>query len=62
MRLLPNELSKYCEFNVFEEAERNYLFHCIECGICSYVCPAKRPMVQLLRFGKQELQAMRMES
>ena len=59
MQLLPNELGKYCEYGKFDDAERNFLFHCIECGVCAYVCPAKRPMVQLLRFGKQELIAMR---
>jgi len=59
MQLLPNELGKYCEYGKFDDAERNFLFHCIECGVCAYVCPAKRPMVQLLRFGKKELLAMR---
>jgi len=54
-QLLPNELSKYCEFNLFEEAKDKYLLHCIECGICAYVCPEKRPMLHLLRFGKREL-------
>jgi len=54
-RLLPSELSKYCEFNMFEEAKDKYLLHCIECGICAYVCPEKRPMLHLLRFGKREL-------
>lgn len=57
MRLLPNELSRYCEHGKFREAERMELFCCIECGICAYVCPVKRPMVQLLRYGKQELLA-----
>jgi Na+-translocating ferredoxin:NAD+ oxidoreductase subunit C len=59
MQLLPNELGKYCEFGKFDDAERNFLLNCIECGVCGYVCPAKRPMMQLLRFGKQELAAMR---
>jgi electron transport complex protein RnfC len=62
MRLLPNELSRYCEYGKFREAERMDLFCCIECGICAYVCPVKRPMVQLFRFGKQELLASREES
>lgn len=62
MRLLPNELGKYCEFGKFEDAEAHYLAHCIECGLCAYVCPANRPMVQLLRHGKQELLEMRKES
>jgi electron transport complex protein RnfC len=55
MRLLPNELSRYCEYGKFREAERMDLFCCIECGICAYVCPVRRPMVHLLRYGKQEL-------
>jgi len=25
---------------------------CIECGACSYVCPTKRPLLQLIRVGK----------
>ncbi len=25
---------------------------CIECGCCSYVCPAKRPLLQWIRMGK----------
>ncbi len=54
-RLLPNELSKYCEFGMFEEAQDRFLLHCIECGICAWVCPEKRPMLHLLRFGKREL-------
>jgi electron transport complex protein RnfC len=59
MGLLPNELSKHCEYGSFLAAERNDLHHCIECGICSYVCPAKRPMVHLMRFGKQQLSEQR---
>jgi electron transport complex protein RnfC len=54
-RLLPNELSKYCEFTMFEEARDKFLLHCIECGICAYVCPEKRPMLHLMRYGKREL-------
>ncbi len=28
---------------------------CIECGCCSYVCPAKRPLVQKNRLGKSDV-------
>ena len=28
---------------------------CIECGCCSYVCPAKRPLLQWIRLGKLKL-------
>ncbi len=54
-RLIPSELSKYCEFNMFEEARDKFLLHCIECGICAWVCPEKRPMLHLMRYGKREL-------
>jgi electron transport complex protein RnfC len=40
---------------MFEEAADRFLFHCIECGICAYVCPEKRPMLHLMRYGKREL-------
>jgi electron transport complex protein RnfC len=28
---------------------------CMECGCCSYVCPANRPLVQNNRIGKSEV-------
>ena len=28
---------------------------CIECGSCSYVCPAKRPLTQTMRLAKATL-------
>jgi electron transport complex protein RnfC len=62
MGLLPNELGKCCEYGRFHTAENKDLFVCIECGICAYVCPVKRPMVHLMRFGKQQLLATREES
>jgi electron transport complex protein RnfC len=61
VRLVPSELSKYCEYGQFNQAEKTGLFACIECGICSYLCPTRRPMVHLIRFGKQEITAMREE-
>ncbi len=33
---------------------------CIECGCCSYVCPAKRPLVQNNRLGKADTRAFAM--
>lgn len=59
MNLVPAEISMYCEYNRFEEAVGKGIYHCIECGLCSYVCPSHRPMVQLIRHGKQELERAR---
>ena len=56
VRLMPNFLGKFCEFSRFEEAASEYdLYTCIDCGLCAYVCPSRRPLVQFLNYGKQEL-------
>ena len=31
------------------------LNNCIECGSCTYVCPAKRTLVQSFRLAKKQL-------
>ena len=38
-------------------AEREGVEVCMECGCCSYVCPAKRPLVQTNRLAKAALRA-----
>ncbi len=56
VRLMPNFLGKFCEFSSFEEAAAQYdLYTCIDCGLCAYVCPSRRPLVQFINYGKQEL-------
>ncbi len=56
VHVMPNFLGKFCEFCKYEEAARQYdLFTCIECGLCSYVCPSRRPMVHFIKMGKWEL-------
>ena len=30
---------------------------CIECGCCTYVCPAKRPLTQTFKLAKAEIRA-----
>ncbi|MFH1468262.1 MAG: hypothetical protein ABIO70_27995 [Pseudomonadota bacterium] len=59
MRLTPGLLSRYCEFQRWEEAESAHLFTCIECGCCAFVCPAQRSMVQFMVQGKSEVLATR---
>lgn len=48
-RVVPSRLSDYAQ-NYNEEA---FLSHdgmeCCECGCCSYVCPAKRPLTQSIK-------------
>ena len=32
---------------------------CIECGCCAYVCPSKRPIVQLIKTAKIKLREIK---
>ncbi len=52
MGLQPFMLSILSEIGHYEEAKEYHLFDCFECGSCAYVCPAKRPIVQLVRLAK----------
>ena len=59
MRLLVSTLSKVCENERYDLAEENYVLSCLECGICTYVCPAGRPNVQHFRRAKAEINEKR---
>ncbi len=52
MGLMPSILSILGERERYEEMKEYNLFDCFECGTCTFVCPAKRPIVQLIRLGK----------
>ncbi len=52
MGLMPFMLSILSEIGHYEEAKEYNLYDCFECGACTYVCPAKRPIVQLVRLAK----------
>ena len=48
-------LSILGERNKFKEAKEEYgLFNCIECGSCVYTCPAKRNIVQYIKYSKAQ--------
>ncbi len=50
--LYPNQISIYCETGMVKEAAEWNTLDCIECGICAYVCPSKRPIVRLVQITK----------
>ncbi len=52
MGLMPSMLSILSEKGRYEEAKEYNLFDCFECGSCAFVCPSKRPIVQLVRLAK----------
>jgi electron transport complex protein RnfC len=55
MNLLPLFINAYAGKRLFEETDRYSPMSCIECGCCSYVCPAKRHLVQSIQYAKAEL-------
>lgn len=55
MNLMPTMLEKYAEMQRTEELEDYAIMDCMECGTCSYNCPAHRPLVQAIRLGKSLL-------
>jgi Na+-translocating ferredoxin:NAD+ oxidoreductase RnfC subunit len=40
-----------------ENLIRLRIFDCIDCNICTYVCTSKIPLAELIRQGKQQLEA-----
>lgn len=55
MNLMPSMLSVLAERGFYEEAKEYNLFDCFECGSCTFVCPSKRPIVQLVRLAKSQV-------
>ncbi|HEX8949951.1 MAG TPA: electron transport complex subunit RsxC [Dissulfurispiraceae bacterium] len=54
MGLMPSMISVLSEKGFYEEAKEYGLFDCFECGSCTYMCPSKRPIVQLVRLAKSQ--------
>ncbi|WP_419780688.1 4Fe-4S dicluster domain-containing protein [Maridesulfovibrio sp.] len=54
-RIQPNMLSRYAEYEMFEMAEKHNLHSCFECGLCSFNCTVRRPILQYIRFAKDQL-------
>ncbi|MBM4038513.1 MAG: electron transport complex subunit RsxC [Planctomycetes bacterium] len=55
MGLMPNEISIACEARDLDMAAAVNILDCFECGCCTYVCPARRPIVHWVKWGKAEL-------
>ncbi len=52
MNLEPFLLMTLVEKGLFEKAEKENITDCMECGSCSYTCPASRPLLDYIRLGK----------
>ena len=52
LNLEPFLLMALSETGNFERAEKERITDCMECGSCSYICPADRPLLDYIRLGK----------
>lgn len=57
MRLQPLVLAQLAERGMVAEAEAENVLDCRECGCCSYICPARRPLLQSIRLAKNDVLA-----
>lgn len=57
MHLMPNFIAAYYKKDDLETAEKYGALSCVECGSCSYNCPALVPIVQYIRAAKGEINA-----
>ena len=48
-RVIPSRLADYAERYDEEAFLENFGMECCECGCCSFVCPAKRPLTQEIK-------------
>ncbi len=53
MGLNPAFLMRDTVFKDWEELEKAHVVDCIECGSCSFTCPANRPLLDHIRQGKK---------
>lgn len=58
MGLEPFLLEKLAANENFDACEKEAVVDCIECGSCSYTCPSNRPLLDYIRFGKQNVMRM----
>ncbi len=59
MALYPNYIGVYAETGRYGHAVEWGAMDCFECGVCVYVCPSNRPIVQFVRDTKKFVAAKR---
>jgi electron transport complex protein RnfC len=58
LNLQPYLLASLSQKGLFEKAESEHITDCMECGSCSYTCPAHRPLLDYIRLGKSTVMKM----
>ena len=55
MGLEPYLYMQLAEVKYWEEMASHGVMNCLECGCCSYACPASRPLLDMIKLGKGQL-------
>ena len=58
---MPTTIAAYARLDLIEEAAAYDAMDCIECGCCTYICPAAIPLVQSIRYAKAAILAKKKE-
>lgn len=58
MGLEPYMLHAFTDLQRYEDCEKYGIMNCIECGSCSFGCPSNRPILDMIRVGKNKTGAM----
>ncbi len=61
INLLPSMISEAAAGEDFEKAENLNAMDCMSCGSCSFVCPAKKPIAQNIKFAKEMIMVNRIK-
>ena len=51
-QLIPSRLAKFSNNGLAEAFESWHGLECVECGSCSFVCPARRQLAQSIKTMK----------
>ena len=52
MKLVPSQITTFVEYQKIDDAYHMGVLDCIECGTCSFICPAKRNLIHYIKLGK----------
>lgn len=53
--IIPFVLYKHTQIDELEDAKRYKILDCIDCGLCTYVCPSKITISEIIATGKDNI-------
>lgn len=55
VKILPTLINRHIRLGINEDLMKHGIFNCIDCNLCSYVCPSKIPLAKNLKEAKSKL-------